>query len=117
MSLLDSGTEDIIIFPEEKVIDIDGNIRTRPSKQGIPARARLQPVGMSGTSSRRQEQDNEGYEGEKVYWMRLPRSFSCELGAQSQIEWRGARWAVFGDANRYTNSPRTNHLTYTVKRY
>lgn len=117
MSLLDTGREDIIIYPEEVVEDSDGNTRTQPSKTGIPAKARLQVQGQSGTSSRRAEQDNEGFTTEKVYRMRLPRSFPFVLGAQSQIEWRGERWAVFGDASFYNGSRRTAHLGYTIKRY
>ena len=117
MSLLDRGCVPIVVFPEEKVIDVDGNIRTRPSQCGIPVSARLQVLGQSGTSSRRSEQDNEGYESEKVYWMRLPRSFPHVLGAQAQVEWMGVRWAVFGDANYFTNSKRTAHITYTIKRF
>ena len=117
MSLLDSGTEDIIVYLEEAVIDEDGNTRTQPSKCGVPAKARIQPLGQSGTAARRSEQDNEGYESEKVYWMRLPRSFPHVIKAQSRIEWRGEYWAVFGDQFRFTNSPRTAHVTYTIKRY
>lgn len=117
MSLLDSANEDVIVYPEETVIDADGNVRTRPSATGIPTRARLQVQGQSGTSARRQEQDNEGYEGEKVYKIRFPRSFPHILGAQSVIEWRGQRWAVFGDANYYTGSRNTSHVDYTIKRY
>lgn len=117
MSLLDKGQVWITVYPEEKVTDIDGNIRTQPSKQGIRTKARLQVQGQSGTSARRSEQDNEGYETEKVYTMRFPRSFPIILGAQSQIEWNGARWAVFGDANFYTNSRKTAHVTYVIKRF
>jgi hypothetical protein len=118
MSLLDVGQEDILIFLEEAVLDEDGNTRTRPSKVGTPTKARLQPLGQSGTSSRRQEQDNEGYESERVYAMRLPRSWPYgEIGAQSEVLWRGERWALFGPVNRYTNSSMTSHLTYTIKRY
>jgi hypothetical protein len=117
MSLLDKSTEDIIIFPEEVTTDLDGNVKTRPSATGFHARGRIQPVGMSGTSARRSEQDNEGFETEKVYTLRLPRSFCGVLGAQSQIEWRGARWAVFGDAYIFNNSPKTAHIAYTIKRY
>ena len=117
MSLLDKGQVDILVFLEEKVIDIDGNTRTQPSKCGIPAKARLQVQGQSGTSARRAEQDNEGYETEKVYTMRFPRSWPYVLGAQSQIEWCGNRWAVFGDANFYSNSPRTAHITYVIRRF
>ena len=118
MSLLDRGTEDILVFMEEAVLDEDGNVRTRPGKVGYPAKARLQPLGQSGTSSRRQEQDVEGYESERVYSMRLYRSWEHgEIGMQSQIEWRGQRWALFGTPVRYNSSPMTAHYTYTIKRY
>lgn len=118
MSLLDGGGyyEDIIVYPEEVVTDIDGNIRTQPSATGIPARARFQFQGQSGTSSRRAEQDNEGFESEKVYTMRFPRGFQI-LGAQSEIEWNGARWGVFGDVHYHNSSPRIAHVEYTVKRF
>lgn len=117
MSLLDKGNERIVVFPEEVVTDVDGNTQTRVSKTGIPVWARLQPVGQSGTSARRAEQDNEGFESEKIYSLRLPRAYQCLMGAQAQIEWRGKRWAVHGDATVYTNSPATAHSTYTLRRY
>ena len=63
MSLLDRGNKDVILYPEEVVKDRDGNTRTRPSKVGIPLRVWLAPVGASGTSARRAEQDNEGCTG------------------------------------------------------
>lgn len=117
MSLLDRLLpEDVVVYPEEVVTDMDGNVRTRPSATGISTKARMQPLGQSGTSSRRQEQDNEGFESERVYAIRLPRGFPI-LGAQSEIEWRGSRWAVFGPEVIYSNSPRTSHVTYTIKRY
>ncbi|QTF81444.1 head-to-tail stopper [Mycobacterium phage TarsusIV] len=122
MSLLDTGAryQPVTVYPEEMVLDSDGNKRTRPSKTGIPALARLQVANQSGTSARRAEQDNEGFESEKVYRMRFPRSFTKEhgiLGAQSQIEWRGQRWALFGDATVYDSSPALARVDYTIKRY
>jgi hypothetical protein len=117
VSLLDSGNEDVVVYLEETTTDMDGNTRTRPSTTGIPAKARIQVQGQSGTSARRSEQDNEGYESEKVYKVRFPRSWPYVLGAQSQIEWRGERWAVFGDVNLYNGSSRTAHVDYTMKRY
>lgn len=125
MSLLDDGVqyEACTVFPEEMVLDSDGNKKTRPSATGIPAVARFDIQGQSGTSSRRQEQDNEGFESEKVYTMRFPRSFTNILGAQSQIEWgtktdgSPARWVMFGDVNRYNRSRRTAHVVYTIKRF
>lgn len=116
MSLLDKSTDDIIVYPEEVVTDIDGNVRTQASKTGYRARARLQPMAQSGTSSRRAEQDNEGFESEKLYSMRLPRGARL-IGAQAEIVWRGERWAVFGDAFFFNGSPQTAHVTYTIKRY
>ncbi|AFI24928.1 hypothetical protein [Mycobacterium phage SWU1] len=122
MSLLDTGAryQPCIVYPEEMVIDSDGNKRTRPSNTGIPAIARFQVANQSGTSARRAEQDNEGFETEKVYRMRFPRSFTKEhgiLGAQSQIEWRDQRWALFGDATVYDSSPALARVDYTIKRY
>lgn len=119
MSLLDGGGryEPVTVFLEEVVTDTDGNTRTRPSKTGIRATARFQVQGQSGTSARRAEQDNEGFMTEKVYKVRFPLSFRYTLGAQSQIEWRGERWVVFGDANRYNGSPNTSRHTYTVRRF
>lgn len=118
MSLLDRGQEDILIFLEEAVFDEDGNIQTRPSKVGVPTKARMQPLGQSGTSSRKQEEDVEGYESERVYSLRLPNSWPHgEVGTQSRIEWRGEYWALFGPPVRYVSSPRTSHITYTIKRY
>lgn len=117
MSLLDYTTEDCLVFPEEVATDADGNTRTRAASVGIPARARFQVQGQSGTSARRQEQDNEGFETEKVYRIRFDRGFPLTLGAQSQIEWRGKRWVIFGDVNIYSMSPRTAHVDYTIKRY
>lgn len=117
MSLLDKGNQCVVVFPEEVVTDADGNTQTRPSKCGFRTIARIQPIGQSGTSARRAEQDNEGFETEKMYSLRFPRSFKCVLGAQSQIEWMGVRWAVHGDAMHYTSSRRTAHLTYTLRRF
>lgn len=117
MSLLDRGNTDAILYPEEVVTDRDGNTRTRASKTGIPIRIWIQPQGQSGTAARRAEQDNEGYETEKVLRMRLPRRFMhLDIGAQSKIEIDGQMWSVFGDVIRYIGSPRTAHHDYTLRR-
>lgn len=119
MSLLARAcTETVTVYPEVLVTDSDGNPKTKPSDTGIVTTARLQVQGQSGTSSRRQEQDNEGFESEKVYNLRLHPSWPHgPLGNQAQIEWLGVRWAIFGAENRYNGSARTRHLDYTIKRY
>jgi len=121
MSLLDTGAryQQVLVYPEVMVIDADGNKFTKPSTTPIQALARLQVANQSGTSARRAEQDNEGFQTEKVYRMRFPRSFTKEhgvMGAQAQIEWRGERWAIFGDATEYDSSPALSRVDYTIKR-
>ncbi|AAC18461.1 head-to-tail stopper [Mycobacterium phage Lakes] len=122
MSLLDTGAryQPVLVYPEELVIDADGNKKTQPSKTPIQAIARFQVANQSGTSARRAEQDNGGFTTEKVYRMRFPRSFTKEhgiLGAQTQIEWKGQRWALFGDATEYDSSPALARVDYTIKRF
>lgn len=121
MSLLDTGAryQPVTVFKEEMVVDEDGNKFTRASSTPIEAIARFQVANQSGTSARRAEQDNEGFATEKVYRMRFPRSFTKEhgvLGAQSQIIWRGERWAIFGDATEYDSSPALHRVDYTIRR-
>ncbi|WP_158881986.1 hypothetical protein [Amycolatopsis anabasis] len=117
MSLLDRWNEDIVIYPEETWTDSDGNMMTRPAAVGIPAKAMIRVAAQSGTSARRAEQDNEGFETEAVYVMRIPEwSYAETLGAQARIEWRGGYWAIMGDAMIYHGSRRTRHTQYTIRR-
>lgn len=117
MSLLDRGTDWVDVFPEEAVEDKDGNVRTRASKTPVRVRAWIAPVGQSGTSARRAEQDNEGYESEKVCRMRLARKYEgLVIGAQSKVLIDGQMWSVFGDATTYRVSPRTQHTDYMLRR-
>lgn len=141
MSLLDTGAryQPCVVYPEIMVIDSDGNKFTRPipetvevldeeteemvtipNPNAIKAIARFQVANQSGTSARRSEQDNEGFESEKVYRVRFPRSFTKKygiLGAQSQLKWRGVTWVLFGDATVYESSPNTARVDYQIKRF
>lgn len=116
MSLLDRGNERVVVYPEEMWIDSDGNTMIRSASNGIPATATVQILAQSGTSARRSEQDNEGFESEEVYRIRFPRSFTATVGAQARVEWRGAMWSVIGEPRRYNGSRRTRHLDYTIRR-
>ena len=116
MSLLNRANETIIVYLEETIVDSDGNIMTRPSTTGIPARATIQVLAQSGTSSRRAEQDNEGFESEEVYRLRLGREFTHVVGAQSRIDWLGVSWSIVGEPRRYNGSARTRHLDYIIRR-
>lgn len=113
MSLLDTGTEDVIVFPEEMVVDGDGNKITRPSATGTPARARIQPIGTPTETA------EGGFNTISRYSLRFPHSFTKEhgiLGAQSQIEWNGKRYSIVGDAMIYNGSRRTAHVDYVMTR-
>lgn len=116
MSLLDTANEDIVIFHQVEFVDADGNRMYRTATVGTPARATIQPIGQSGTSSRRAEQGEEGYETEETYRLRLPRSDDQEIGAQARIEWRGVLWSVIGKARHYRGSRRTSHIDYQLRR-
>ena len=118
MSLLDRGRETVILYPEVVVTDADGNIKTQPSATGITiTRCVVQTQNQSGTAARRKEQDNEGFETDQIYRVRLPRSYQGTIGAQAKLVWRGQEWAVFGDPIRYSGSARTAHYDFSIRRY
>lgn len=116
MSLLDKGREEVVVYQEVLTTDRDGNKFTKAGDVGVPVMAVVQPAAQSGTSARRAEQDNEGFETEAIYRLRLPRSFPFVLGAQAKVKWRGVMWSVSGDAKFYNGSSRTAHVDYTIKR-
>lgn len=121
MSLLDTWNEEVLVFPETSWTSPDGNPMqgVKPDAVGIPAKAEIQVQAASGTSARRMEQDNEGFETEENYALRFPRAEDArigELGPQSQIEWNGARWSLNGFAARYNGSARTRRRWYSLRR-
>lgn len=117
MSLLDQWNVEVLVYLEEEVKDRDGNIRTRASDTPTPMKVWIAPIGQSGTSARRAEQDNEGYETEQVLRMRLRRKdMGIRIGAQSKVEFNGETWSVFGDLTEYRGSSRTHHHDYTLRR-
>jgi hypothetical protein len=119
MALLDRADEDVVIYYAESYLDDDHNIMYRLSGVGIPAKAEVQPARQSGTSARRAEQDNEGYESEEVYRLRFTRKWDSEnpvLTPQSEIEWLGERWTVVGKPTFYRGSRRTKHTDYQIRR-
>jgi hypothetical protein len=113
MSLLHRGTEVVTVFPEEMVIDSDGNKFTRPSSVGVVSRAVVQVRAISGSQAAGTEKDNVT---EERLRLRLVNWQLPELGVQAQVEWEGRRYSVHGEPQRYRGSPRTAHTTYTLLR-
>lgn len=115
MSLLDNGAryQPCTVYPEVLVIDGDGNKRTKASDTGISARARIQPISTSTETA------EGGFNTISRYSLRFRHSFDKDhgvLGAQSQIEWNGKRYAIESDAMIYNGSRRTAHVDYRIAR-
>lgn len=114
MSLLDRGTDTVLVFPEEMIIDSDGNKFTRPATTGAPFRAVVQPLG-AGSVAPRETTDGGGFSSVSRYRLRLI-NHPGVLGARSQVEWNGQRYSIDGDAMVFNGSPRTRHVDYVMVR-
>src|SRR5436190_21352334 len=108
MSLLNRGTEIVTVFPEEVTTDSDGNIKTRPAAVGVAVRAVVQSM----TST---EDAAVGFETTSKYRLRLV-NYPSLLGAQSQVEWQGKRYAIDGEPRQFNGSRRTAHVDYVITR-
>ena len=91
MARLSSGSS------EEFVTDADGNTLTRPSAVGVVLRAVVQPM----TST---EDASVGFATESKYRLRLV-GYPSVLGAQSQVDWNGKRYAIPGGASDLSTVP------------
>lgn len=108
MSLLNRGTELVKVFQEVQTpdTDADGNKITRAALVGTLVRAVVQPL--------KSTEDNEGgFNTESRYRLRLV-NYPNVLGTQSQIEWRGKRYSIEGDALIYNGSLRTARAEYVM---
>lgn len=117
MSLLDRGNSVVTIQPPHYITDEDGNTMPeyRPEDE-FDATVRLQPSAQSGTSARRAEQENEGFESEEMYSLRFVRRQEVDLDPQTKLVWRGQTWHFFGFPKRYNGSIRTRRLEYMIRR-
>lgn len=118
MSLLDVGRETVTVFHEEVFTSPDGNTMRRASTTDVDVidNCAVQIGAQSGTSARRAEQDNEGFETEIVFRFRPPRSYTRIIGAQAQVEWDGKRFSIVGDAHTFNGSDNTRHTDYSLRR-
>lgn len=118
MSLLDVGRETVIVHHEEQWTSTDGNIMYRASDTDVDTITNcvVQIAAQSGTSARRSEQDQEGYDTEDVYRFRPPRSYTRIIGFEAKVEWNGLLWSVIGHSKRFNGSGNTAHNDYTLRR-
>lgn len=120
MSLLDKGNETLVIYPQASRLDADGNkINYADKNNPITVHGVVQLLAQSGTSARRSEQDEEGYDSEEMYRVRLTRADIArvvDILPQAQILWDNKTWAVFGYHQYYNGSPRTAHVDFMLRR-
>lgn len=102
-----------MVYLEEVTTDSDGNTSTRPSKTGIPTRARISPLGYKDDSG---ETQDGGFQTTSRYRLVLVGWQGAPLGAQSQVEWNGKRYSIEGEPLVHNGSRRTAHVTYTLIR-
>ena len=72
----------------------------------VVCRCRVRAVVEPMTST---EHQTGGFETESKYRLRLV-GYSGVLGAQSQVDWQGKRYAIDGDPRIYNGSRRTAHV-------
>lgn len=118
MSLLDVGRETVIVHHQESWTSPDGNPMFRASDTDVETitNCAVQIAAQSGTSARRAEQDQEGYDTEDVYRFRPPRSYTRQIGFEAKVEWRGLLWSVIGNSKHFNGSNNTYHNDYTLRR-
>lgn len=116
MSLLNRATDVVTVFPEEVTTSPDGNVKTRPSSVGIVCRAVVQPITSVSAGGGVTDELAFGFETDAKYRLRLVGWQGDLLGAQSQVDWRGKRYAILGEPRVYSGSRRTAHVDYVLGR-
>ena len=61
------------------------------------------------------EDQSIGFETRSNYRLRLV-GYPDMLGAQSQVEWQGKRYAIDGEPRQFNGSRRTAHVDYVIVR-
>ena len=61
------------------------------------------------------EDQSIGFETRSKCRLRLV-GYSDVLGAQSQVEWRGKRYAIVGEPHQFNGSRRSAHVDYVIVR-
>ncbi|MFB7643883.1 hypothetical protein ACFC0S_03195 [Streptomyces sp. NPDC056084] len=105
MSLLDSGPDEITVYPTVDMDDGYGGTRPGPGAP-VVVRARVTPASAD-------EQGEPGYlTGTlyRVYARNLP------AGPWSRVEWAGTTWAVVGEPQRFGGNPRVSYHAATIRK-
>ncbi len=105
MSLLDSGNETILVYPQEQTTDDRGNVIWRPASTPVRVRCRVQPLEAA-------EPTVPGQATETTYRV-IARD--APLGPWARVEWAGRTWDVVGEPRRYNGSVVTRHVDARIR--
>jgi head-tail joining protein len=100
VSLLDTGNEPILVYPQEQTTDDRGNIIWRPSSTPAQVRCRVQP----------EYTDEPAVAGQVTVTTYRIITRDAPLGPSARVEWNGRTWDVIGEPRRYNGSPATRHI-------
>lgn len=107
MSLIGSGPETVVVYPEESFEDSYGDIRRRPAEVGVTVSGCIvQPM-----SELRVFPSNDATQQQRVYstWRLIARD--APLGIWSKVVWRGKSLSVRSGPEFRNYSSRTSHVT------
>lgn len=115
--LLVTGRETVLIRHGEQYISPDGNIMYRPSDTDVEevSNCAVQLKSQSGTSARRAEQNDEGFNLEQLYRLRPSVTYPRIIHWASVVEWRDKVFHIMGYEQIYNGSNNTAHIDYTMR--
>lgn len=105
MSLLDTGNETILVWPEVDATDSDGNPVKVPAPDPIQVQCRVQPVSSTDVVAA----------GQQTVARYRVITRDAPLGPWARVRWRGRDWDVEGEPLWSNGSPRTRHVKAILK--
>jgi hypothetical protein len=111
VSLFDTATETVMVFPQEPYTDSSGDTRYRPSQTGVEiTRCIVQPM-----SALKVFPSLDPTQQQRVYatWRLMARD--APLGVWARVEWRGKRFSVRSGPEYRPYSSATSHVTAVLQ--
>lgn len=105
MSLLDTGNETALVWPEVDDTDPDGNPIKVPAADPVPVQCRVQPVSSDDVVAAGQQ---------TVARYRLI-TRSAPLGPWARVRWSDRDWDIDGEPLWSNGSKRTRHVAAILK--
>lgn len=108
MSLLDSGTEQVLLYPTEVVIDGHDNEMRRPAEVPVTVWCSVQPIASTELTVAGQQVITE-------YRARPNRDQVVPVGPWAKVAWDGRDWDVVAEPARRNSSEATAHMAFRIR--